>query len=394
MAKRNSLTSPAFTKPGTGRQTQQVGEAGFDNIRDNIDDHIKTKVINSKESYVDTIQFNIDFTDGQSEGRLQWNTEDGTLEVGMPGGNVNLQIGQEMLVRVQNEESIQINNGEIVYASSAVGNIKKVKLANADNHDNALKVVGVATENILPGQMGYITTTGLVRDFDTSSFTDGQLVFLDTTDGQIRGTPPTAPNTTVVVGIIVRPHATEGIMYARIQAISYLEELSDTTITNITDGDILEWNASNNRWENRPTSYGNMYQHDSGTLVTISTINTPVRVGGMTSGIKKQTGLLGDHSLVIERAGNYKIDWSISFEMAGGANQEIEGSVFLANSTFAIQASAHRKATTAGDKGNMGATCILFLPENQQVSLAVLNETSTNNIIIDHANLSLTFLDG
>lgn len=51
---------------------------------------------------VDWIQFDTTYVDGFVEGRLQWNSDDGTLEVGMPGGNVNLQIGQETLVRVRN----------------------------------------------------------------------------------------------------------------------------------------------------------------------------------------------------------------------------------------------------------------------------------------------------
>ena len=158
---------------------------------------------------IDFINFDTTYTDGVAEGRLQWNIEDGTLEFGLPGGDVNLQLGQEMLIRVKNEEVVQINNGEVVYASSAVGNTKYVKLANAGVHVNAMKVVGVATEDIAAGSFGYITTIGLVRDFDTSAFSDGQEVYLDTTNGQIVGSAPTAPNTTVRVGIIVTPPATE-----------------------------------------------------------------------------------------------------------------------------------------------------------------------------------------
>ena len=39
-----------------------------------------------------------------TEGLMYWNSDDGTLNLGMPGGNVNLQIGQEGLLRVRNEE--------------------------------------------------------------------------------------------------------------------------------------------------------------------------------------------------------------------------------------------------------------------------------------------------
>jgi hypothetical protein len=50
----------------------------------------------------DYIQFDTTWADGTAEGRLQWNIDDGTLEVGMPGGNVNLQIGQELIYRARN----------------------------------------------------------------------------------------------------------------------------------------------------------------------------------------------------------------------------------------------------------------------------------------------------
>lgn len=195
------------------------------------------------------VQFNISWEDGQSEGRLQWNMEDGTLEFGLPGGDVNLQVGQEIVIRVKNEEAVTINNGEVVYASSAIGNVKYVKLANAANHTNAMKVVGVATEDIAPGDFGYITALGLVRDFDTSGFQDGQIVYLDTVDGQLIDTPPTAPNTTVAIGIVVRPHATEGIMYARISPTGYLTEVSDVYSIGLTDNSILQYNLTTERFE-------------------------------------------------------------------------------------------------------------------------------------------------
>ena len=47
------------------------------------------------------------------EGHLHWDGDEGTLSVGMPGGNVTLQIGQEFLVRVRNNSGADIPNGTI-----------------------------------------------------------------------------------------------------------------------------------------------------------------------------------------------------------------------------------------------------------------------------------------
>mgnify|MGYP006921344692 CR=1 FL=1 len=194
------------------------------------------------------IQFNISYNDTNAEGKLKWNSDDGTLEYGLPGGNVNLQLGQEELIRVYNEEGFTIGNGKVVYASSATGNIKKVKVANNNNHSQALRVVGVATEDIEPNHFGYITTVGLVRDINTIGFIGGQLAYLGM-NGSITTTKPIASNTSVVIGIVVRPHATEGILYTRIRVIPYLTELSDVYCNNIINNSYLKYNSKYNRFE-------------------------------------------------------------------------------------------------------------------------------------------------
>ncbi|MCK5131703.1 MAG: hypothetical protein KAR40_06070 [Candidatus Sabulitectum sp.] len=236
---------------------------------------------------------------------MQWNIEDGTLEVGMPGGGVCLQIGQEILVRVQNEEAVQINNGRVVYASSAVGNVKRVKLANANDHDIAMKTVGVATEDILPGQFGYITYLGLVRDFDTSAFSDGQIVYLDTISGHLTGTPPTPPNTTVAVGIVVRPHATEGIMYAKISPVGYLKELSDVLVTSIANRDMVSWDAANSRWKNITL----LSLNDTYVPYTGATANVDIGTYDMAVGdVLTITGQTNTEHLILKMAASQTVD--------------------------------------------------------------------------------------
>jgi hypothetical protein len=69
----------------------------------------------------DYIQFDTTWADGTAEGRLQWNIDDGTLEVGMPGGNVNLQIGQELIYRARNTTGSTIPNGTVVYPNGSQG---------------------------------------------------------------------------------------------------------------------------------------------------------------------------------------------------------------------------------------------------------------------------------
>ena len=49
------------------------------------------------------IDLNTTATIADSVGRVKWNEVDGTIEVGLKGGNVTLQVGQESVVRALNK---------------------------------------------------------------------------------------------------------------------------------------------------------------------------------------------------------------------------------------------------------------------------------------------------
>lgn len=72
-------------------------------------------------SGVSYIDFNLDPILTSQEGRMYWNSDDGTVNIGMPGGNVSLQVGQEQLLRVHNSSGVDILNGQAVYISGAFG---------------------------------------------------------------------------------------------------------------------------------------------------------------------------------------------------------------------------------------------------------------------------------
>jgi hypothetical protein len=202
----------------------------------------------------DSIQFSLTPTTAAAEGLLRWNSDDGTLEVGMPGGTVNLQIGQEMNFRAKNETGVQINNGQVVYISSATGNNPIVTLADADSEATSASTIGVATEDIADGQFGYVTTTGYVRDINTSGMGAGSIVYLSSTAGSFTTTPPPTPAHLVVVGHVVRDHVSEGSIYVNIINGLEVDELHDVLITSITDNDVLLWDNANSYWKNAPFS--------------------------------------------------------------------------------------------------------------------------------------------
>ncbi len=137
------------------------------------------------------------------------------------------------------------------------------------------------------------------------------------------------------------------------------------------------------------TAFGSMYNHDTPTTVTISAMDTAVRVpGGFTEGKTNLATFQNSREIVVLRAGIYKTDWQISFTMAAGANQEIEGFVMI-NNAMNVQASAHRKITIGTDTESMSGTCELDLAASDVVALGMLNESSTNNPVVEHANMTI-----
>jgi len=195
---------------------------------------------------VDYVQFDTTYADGVSEGRLQWNVDDGTLEVGMPGGNVNLQIGQETIVRCRNETGSTINNGTPVRITGASGNKPLIAPASANSISTTF-VYGVATEDIDHNSNGYVSVQGLVRDIDTSSWNEGDRLYLDETGGLTRPAP-NWPNFKIYVARVLRSHATEGIIDVLIDINPWLGACHDVDTTNVADGSLLTYNSTNNNW--------------------------------------------------------------------------------------------------------------------------------------------------
>jgi hypothetical protein len=202
---------------------------------------------------VGAIQLDIANGIENAEGQIGWNSTDGALEVGLPGGTVQLQVGQEVLIRAKNGNASPLANGTPVYISSGVG--ANAVVDKADNSSIAtMTSVGLTTETIAAGQFGYVNSFGLVRDVNTSAYAVGATLWLGTA-GTFVATRPTAPSFSVVLGVVLRSHATEGVVFSKVDIVPRLRGLSDVySPTTPNDGDIIKWVAANSRWEVGPAT--------------------------------------------------------------------------------------------------------------------------------------------
>lgn len=149
-------------------------------------------------------------------GRLDWDPDDATLELDMDYGVVQ-QIGQETYARVSNETGVTIPNGTVVGFAGATDDTLKVAPYIADGSQPTLYILGVMTHDLPDsGDKGYCTVWGFVRDVNTSSFTQGDILYASpSTAGAFTNVKPTAPNNVVPVAVVIKVGVTDGVIFVR-----------------------------------------------------------------------------------------------------------------------------------------------------------------------------------
>ena len=202
-------------------------------------------------SNLDYAQFDTTYTGGSTiPGMLAWNDTDGTLEFQLKGGEVTLQIGQEQNVRVRNNTANNMTDGQVVYSTGSIGTFQTVSLASANSEALSSVTLGVVTEPIAKNTEGFVTTFGLVRNLNTSSLTEGSIVWLGTTPGTMTTTMPASPTHAVQIGLCIRSHPSLGSIFVKVQNGYELGEMHDVKITSPQDGQVLKYQASTGLWIN------------------------------------------------------------------------------------------------------------------------------------------------
>lgn len=221
--------------------------------------------------------------------RLAWNPDTGTVQIGMVGGNVQAELGQQMYAYVHNAESFQINKGQAVYLYQATGNKASVKLAYNTSDATSAKTFGLAAENIAQGANGLVICQGVLDKIDTSAYSEGDTLYLGATAGTFTATKPKAPNHLVYIGVVERANAGNGQIYVRVQNGYELDEIHDVQINSPANGQLIIYDASTSLWKNANLTAG------AGITITNGagsiTIAAP-QVGTVTS-VATGTGLTG-----------------------------------------------------------------------------------------------------
>lgn len=188
---------------------------------------------------VDYVDYLMNGAVAAKRGRIWWDNDDDTINIGMDNGVVQ-QVGFENYVRGENNTGALIENGSVVSFDGAAADIRVEKFI-ADGTIPELYFIGVATTDIAIGDTAPVTTFGKVRGINTTgtpvgeTWASGDILYASpSTDGALTHTRPTVPDYVVVVGIVLTVDATDGEILVKPQNPIGLSNASYTSTVDQT----------------------------------------------------------------------------------------------------------------------------------------------------------------
>lgn len=230
---------------------------------------------------LDHLDFNQLTTSVGAVARLKWNDTDGTLEFGLKGGNVTLQIGQEQVVHILNNTAAAFVDMQVIRITGASGQRMTGALAQANAESTSATTFAVITEPIAKNQIGFATTSGLVRDVNTSAFNEGDALYLSpTVAGGITNVKPIAPNHMVLIGWCVRSNQNNGAIYVHVQNGYELDELHNVKINGVVNGQVLSYDSTLGLWKNSNAGSGSVTSVALTVPTGLAVTGTPITTSG------------------------------------------------------------------------------------------------------------------
>ena len=196
------------------------------------------QAVDTNHLKTDYIDFNPSAPHADKDARVVWNASDDTLNLHHSGGVVQ-QVGQETYIYGRNNTGSTITNGSTIGFAGVNGQNRLEFLDYiADGTYRSEYFFGVATQDILNGEIGFVTTFGNVRGIDTTGSAEGEswaegdeLYASPTTAGAFTKVKPTAPNISIPVAIVVVVSATEGEIFVNpiVEQQKYYGQFARTT---------------------------------------------------------------------------------------------------------------------------------------------------------------------
>jgi hypothetical protein len=319
----------------------------------------------------DFIQFDTTATVTDATGRLYYDAADQfqTLSFRMNGGVVQ-RIGEEQYFRVKCQGAI--TKGQVVSFAGTLGASGGLvgKAATGLAPDQANYVLGLAAETGANNDWITVTSFGEVKQIDTTggaeAWVQGQVLYYNpAVTGGLTKTKPTTPNAIVVMAAVVNVGSSNGILFVRPTFGSVLGGTDgNVEFTTLTGGDVIAYDAGQQRWENVAQSTLSVASAASATAATNL-------AGGAANQLAYQTGASATSFVAAPVAPDTYLNWSGSaFQWSANplgtvtsvaAGSYLTGGTITTSGTLAVDATSANtadKVVARDASGNFSAGTI------------------------------------
>lgn len=223
-------------------------------------------------------------------GRMWYDQTTGTWNMGMGGGAVTQQVGEELYRYGKASAAITDSPLQLIYKTGTVGASGVITFAPAvAGITDSDQIIGCATETIALNGFGRVTTYGVVNNINTTgsvygeTWTDNTDIYYNPVTGGLTKNVPIAPGIKVLIGTVINAGSGgSGSFVVKLGVGASLNRLADVQLTSPLSGALLVYDATLGYWRNNRLTAGTNVSITNGAgSVTINA--TDQYVGTVTS---------------------------------------------------------------------------------------------------------------
>jgi hypothetical protein len=241
--------------------------------------------LSTNQLITDAVQLSLLPVSPIAPGKLKWNNDFGTLDIGMGYTDLVQKVGMDTYYPpVKNQTGSTITKGTVLMSVGTVGASGRILVAPAVANGTIPSrfMLGIAASDIINGADGLAIWFGEMKGFNTVSmappgetWVNGDVLWINPAiPGKLTKTEPFAPNLKVSIAQVLHA-ATNGIIVIRPSLGSRLTDLHDVNAFTPSNGDLIS--RVGDRWESMSLS--------SLGIATVAQIHNPVSIASPANGM-------------------------------------------------------------------------------------------------------------
>jgi len=182
---------------------------------------------------------------------IHWTEDTKTMKIRTDIPGFFIEFGNQMVYRIKNTTGNTLTPGTVVFFNGS-DIFPTVTVADYNSYSTSEGTIGIVAHSISNNTEGYVVTSGIARDINLTSYTNGAELYL-AASGSFTATRPVAPLPEVYLGTVIRS-GSAGILSVNVELGFEMEELHNVKINNVQNGDVLEWDSTLQVWKNVSSS--------------------------------------------------------------------------------------------------------------------------------------------